>query len=147
MEFLNSLQAWEIWVMVGILLIIGEILGMEFILFATGTAFVFTGLATNAFDLGFTGQMITAGLLTALFVPVFMRFYRRVFKAKGTKSLVSEGIGKNVDLEVVDYSGRLGVRIQGDFYPAATTDGSDLKAGDWVRLVEMRGVTAYVEQI
>ncbi|MDX1443404.1 MAG: NfeD family protein [Gammaproteobacteria bacterium] len=147
MEILNQVEAWHIWLIIGVLFVIAEVLGTEFILLAIGFAMIVTGLATDAFDLGLNGQLLTAGASAAVFVPGFMRFYRRAFKAKGTKSLVSEGVGRDKDLEIVEYSGRIGVRIQGDFYPAATDDGSELAAGDWVRLVEMRGLTAIVERI
>lgn len=147
MEFFNQVDAWQVWVILGVLFIIAEVLGTEFILLAVGFAFISTGLATDAFDLGFDMQLLWAGVSVAVFVPLFMRFYRRAFKAKGTRSLVSEGVGTEQDHEIIDYGGRLGIRIQGDFYPAETLDGTVLKPGDWVRLLEMRGVTACVEHI
>jgi membrane protein implicated in regulation of membrane protease activity len=147
MDILTDIQAWQIWVILGVLLIIAEVIGTEFILFAIGVAFLVTGVMTDAFDFGLNMQLLTAGIASAMFVPLFMRFYRRVFKATGTKSLVSEGVGQDEDLQIVDYAGRLGIRIQGDFYPARTFDDAPLAAGDWVRLVEMKGVTAFVEQI
>lgn len=147
MDILTDIQAWQVWVILGVLLIIAEVIGTEFILFAIGVAFLVTGVMTDAFDFGLNVQLLTAGIASAMFVPLFMRFYRRVFKATGTKSLVSEGVGQDEDLQIVDYAGRLGIRIQGDFYPARTFDDTPLAAGDWVRLVEMKGVTAYVEQI
>lgn len=147
MDILTDIQAWQVWVILGVLLIIAEVIGTEFILFAIGVAFLVTGVMTDAFDFGLNMQLLTAGIASAMFVPLFMRFYRRVFKATGTKSLVSEGVGQGEDLQIVDYAGRLGIRIQGDFYPARTFDDAPLAAGDWVRLVEMKGVTAYVEQI
>lgn len=147
MDMLNQIDAWQVWVIVGVLFIIAEVLGTEFILLAIGFAFTVTGLVTKALGLDTDMQLLCAGISVAVFVPLFMRFYRKTFKPKGTKSLVSEGVGTDQDLEVVNYSGRLGVRIQGDFYPAATEDGTRLKAGDWVRLIEMRGLTAYVELI
>lgn len=147
MDIFTDIHAWQVWVILGVLLIIAEVIGTEFILFAIGVAFCVTGVMTDAFDFGLNMQLLTAGISSALFVPLFMRLYRRAFKATGTRSLVSEGIGKGEDLQIVDYAGRLGVRIQGDFYPARTFDDTPLAAGDWVRLVEMKGVTAYVEQI
>jgi membrane protein implicated in regulation of membrane protease activity len=147
MDILTDIQAWQVWVILGVLLIIAEVIGTEFILFAIGVAFLVTGVMTDAFDFGLNMQLLTAGIASAMFVPLFMRFYRRVFKATGTKSLVSEGVGQGEDLQIVDYAGRLGIRIQGDFYPARTFDDAPLAAGDWVRLVEMKGVTAFVEQI
>jgi membrane protein implicated in regulation of membrane protease activity len=147
MDILTDIQAWQVWVILGVLLIIAEVIGTEFILFAIGVAFLVTGVMTDAFDFGLNVQLLTAGIASAMFVPLFMRFYRRVFKATGTKSLVSEGVGQGEDLQIVDYAGRLGIRIQGDFYPARTFDDAPLAAGDWVRLVEMKGVTAFVEQI
>jgi membrane protein implicated in regulation of membrane protease activity len=147
MDILTDIQAWQVWVILGVLLIIAEVIGTEFILFAIGVAFLVTGVMTDAFDFGLNVQLLTAGIASAMFVPLFMRFYRRVFKATGTKSLVSEGVGQDEDLQIVDYAGRLGIRIQGDFYPARTFDDAPLAAGDWVRLVEMKGVTAFVEQI
>jgi membrane protein implicated in regulation of membrane protease activity len=147
MDILTDIQAWQVWVILGVLLIIAEVIGTEFILFAIGVAFLVTGVMTDAFDFGLNMQLLTAGIASAMFVPLFMRFYRRVFKATGTKSLVSEGVGQDEDLQIVDYAGRLGIRIQGDFYPARTFDDAPLAAGDWVRLVEMKGVTAFVEQI
>jgi membrane protein implicated in regulation of membrane protease activity len=141
-------DAWQLWVIAGVLFLIAEIIGTEFILLAIGSAFVATGLATEAFDLELNQQILVAGVSATAFVPIFVYSHRRFFKARGSPSLLSEGLGQEKDYEVTEYGGRLGIRIHGDFYPVETMDEEDaaLRAGEKVRLKQMRGVTAYVQR-
>src|SRR5690554_6043342 len=147
MEFVFDLSAWHLWIILGIALVIAEVIGTEFILLALGIAALMTGLVTAAFDLGLDAQLVMAAVAAALCVPAFIRFYRRRFKATGAKMVMSEGLFHDTELMIEEYGGRAGIRIQGDFYPARSTEGDPLRQGELVRVLEMNGLTAVVERI
>lgn len=142
-----DIAAWHVWLALGLLLIIAEVIGTELVLLALGAAALATGLAAATADLGLNMQLLVYGIAAALFVPVFMTFYRRRFKATGTRALVGDGVWRDAEYTVVEYGGRHGIRIDGDFFPAASTEGDPLRAGELVRVLEMRGLTAIVERI
>ena len=147
MDFLSGISAWHLWLMLGALLIIAEIIGTDFILLGLGLAAGTTAIATAAFGLGVDGQIGTFAVAALLYVPASVFFYRRTFKATGARTLISEGVYRDTELTIVQYGDRTGVRVQGDFFPALSTEGDPLRAGELVRVLEMRGATAIVERI
>jgi membrane protein implicated in regulation of membrane protease activity len=147
MDFFSGISAWHMWLIAGAVLIIAEIIGTEFILLALGLAALITALVTAVFSIEMTGQVGTYAIAALVLVPVTVLFYRRKFKATGARTLVSEGFYRDSELSIELYGERTGVRIQGDFYPAQSTEGDPLQAGELVRVLEMRGVTAIVERI
>lgn len=147
MDFFSGISAWHMWLMLGALLIIAEIIGTDFILLGLGLAAGTTAAATAAFGMALEGQIGTFAVAALLYVPASVIFYRRTFKATGARTLISEGVYQDMEQTIVLYGDRTGVRIQGDFYPAQSTEGDPLHAGELVRVLEMRGVTAIVERI
>lgn len=147
MDISFSISAWHLWLILGMVLIIAEVIGTEFILLALGAAALVTGAITGAFDLGLDAQLLTSAVAAAVLVPLFIRLYRRRFKATGTRAVISEGLFQDTELLIEAYGERTGIRIQGDFFPAASTEGDPLQAGELVRVLELRGLTAIVERI
>ena len=147
MEISFDISAWHLWLILGLALVIAEVIGTEFILLALGVSALLTGLATAVFGLGLNAQLITAAAAAILFTPAFFRFYRRRFKATGAKAVISEGLYRDSEHVIEEYGGRAGLRIQGDFFPARSTEGDPLKPGELVRVLEMNGLTAIVERI
>lgn len=147
MDFISGITAWHMWLIVGAMLIIAEIIGTEFILLALGLAAVTTAVITAFSGIGLDWQIGAFAIAALVFVPASVMFYRRRFKATGARTLISEGNYRDTELSIVQYGERTGVRIQGDFYPAQSTEGDPLQAGELVRVLEMRGVTAIVERI
>jgi membrane protein implicated in regulation of membrane protease activity len=76
MDILTDIQAWQVWVILGVLLIIAEVIGTEFILFAIGVAFLVTGVMTDAFDFGLNVQLLTAGIASAMFLSPRLQGHR-----------------------------------------------------------------------
>lgn len=147
MDFFSGISAWHMWLMLGAVLIIAEIIGTDFILLGLGLAAVSTAAITAAFGIGTEWQIGVYAIAALFFVPASVFFYRRTFKATGARTLISEGVFRDMEQTIVQYGDRTGVRIQGDFYPAQSTEGDPLRAGELVRVLEMRGVTAIVERI
>ncbi|MDT8398460.1 MAG: NfeD family protein [Pseudomonadales bacterium] len=147
MNITFDLDAWHVWLILGMALVIAEVIGTEFILLALGAAALVTGLLTALFQLALNGQFIAAATVAVLFVPAFFRFYRRRFKATGTQAVIGEGLYRDTELIIEEYGGRSGIRIQGDFFPAKSTEGDPLRSGELVRVLEMHGLTAVVERI
>ncbi len=142
-----AISAWHVWLIIGMGLIIAEVIGTEFILLALGVAALVTAFVTADMDLSLNGQLITYAIASALFVPAFFRFYRLRFKATGASVVIGEGAYRDMEFTTEQYGGRVGLRIQGDFYPAKGTEGDPLRPGELVRVLEMSGVTAVVERI
>ena len=147
MDISFALSSWHLWLILGMALIIAEVIGTEFILLALGAAALVTGGITGVFDLGLNAQLISCAVAAAVLVPLFIRFYRRRFRATGTRAVISEGLYRDTELVIENYGERTGIRIQGDFFPARSTEGDPLKAGELVRVLELRGLTAVVERI
>lgn len=147
MDISFSISSWHLWLMLGMVLIIAEVIGTEFILLALGAAALLTGAITGMFDLGLNAQLVTIAVSAAVLLPIFIRFYRRRFKATGTRAVISEGLYRDTELLIENYGERTGIRIQGDFFPAKSTEGDPLKAGELVRVLELNGLTAIVERI
>jgi membrane protein implicated in regulation of membrane protease activity len=93
---------------------------------------------------GWSGQILVTSIAALILVPVFVRWYRR-FAHPVRKGLAGEGGMVGFETEVLEYGGRLGVRYQGDFFPAKRTDGQPLVPGMRVRVCSMKGITASVE--
>lgn len=137
-----NVEAWQIWLGLGLLLAIAEVLGTQFVLLALGTAFALTALVTQAFGLDFDGQLLAAAIWAALLVPAFIVFYRRRMMPGATRTLVSDGVGIGERFTVIRRGERLGVKVHGDFFPIE----GDAAEGDSVTLTEWRGICAVVRR-
>lgn len=139
-----DVTAWQVWLGLGILLAIAEVMGTQFVLLALGAAFSLTALVTGVFGLDFDMQLLSAAVWTAILVPAFITYYRRHMMPAATRTLVSDGLGVGETFDVVRRGDRLGVKIQGDFFPV---DGADvLTEGDRVIITAWRGISVVVER-
>lgn len=144
MEFALDMAAWQIWLGLGILLAIAEVMGTQFVLLAIGAAFALTAVVTAAFGLDFDLQLLSAALWTGILVPSFILFYRRHMMPVATRTLVGDGLGVGDTFAVVRHGERLGVKIQGNFFPAEGA--GELSEGDQVTITAWRGICAVVER-
>lgn len=139
-----DIHAWQVWLAVGILLAIAEVLGTQFVLLALGVAFALTALVTAVFDLGYDGQVLAAAIWSALLVPAFIVFYRKRMMPKSTQALVSDGLGIGETFAIVRRGERLGVKVQGDFYPVEMQGGGEPVENARVVITGWRSLTALV---
>lgn len=144
MEAGFDVQAWQLWLAAGIVLAIAEVLGTQFVLLALGVAFALTALVTRLFGLDLDMQLVSAAVWTAALLPVFIIYYRRHMMPVATRALVSDGLGVGDTFAIVRRGERVGVKIQGDFFPVEPAAG--LEEGDRVVIKDWRGICAVVER-
>ena len=143
------MQAYQIWLIVTILLLIFEICSATFgaICFAIGAGFsaLAAGLGANI-----TWQIIifvVVSLLTFIFLrPVVMRFLER--KSKDVKTNADAIIGrKGVVSERIDTEQHTGrVAIDGDDWKAVSEDGSVIEKGATVEIVKLDSIIVTVKK-
>ncbi|MCG8433458.1 MAG: NfeD family protein [Gammaproteobacteria bacterium] len=147
-SLLPVFNAWQVWLMLGVLLAIAELIGAEFILLALGVSFMLVAAVTAAFGLSFNAQLITAGLISAVLVPSFVYIYRRTLQAAAKPVVAGEGglLGQEVVLQARD-DGRLGVEAEGDFFPAQGESDETLRPGQKVKVTALKGITLIVQPV
>lgn len=143
------MQAYQIWLIIAILLLIFEICSATFgaICFAIGAGFsaLAAGLGANL-----TWQIVifaVVSLLTFIFLrPVVMRFLER--KSKDVKTNADALIGrKGVVSERIDAEQHTGrVAIDGDDWKAVSDDGSVIEKGTTVEIVKLDSIIVTVKQ-
>ncbi len=143
------MQAYQIWLIIAILLLIFEICSATFgaICFAIGAGFsaLAAGLGANL-----TWQIVifaVVSLLTFIFLrPVVMRFLER--KSKDVKTNADALVGrKGVVSERIDAAQHTGrVAIDGDDWKAVSDDGSVIEKGTTVEIVKLDSIIVTVKQ-
>lgn len=143
------MQAYQIWLIIAILLLIFEICSATFgaICFAIGAGFsaLAAGLGANL-----TWQIVifaVVSLLTFIFLrPVVMRFLER--KSKDVKTNADALVGrKGVVSERIDATQHTGrVAIDGDDWKAVSDDGSVIEKGTTVEIVKLDSIIVTVKQ-
>jgi membrane protein implicated in regulation of membrane protease activity len=137
-------EIWHGWVILGLVLILAELLGMEFAALALGVAcFVGAGIAGWT-DIDFTGQILITGASAAVLVPISVFGLRRAFRSGRSYAMVSEGAERGTRATVSVEAGRAGVRLKSDFFPARYADGRPPEVGTDVVVDRIEGITAIV---
>ena len=145
----KTMQAYYIWLIVAIILVIVEILtaGFGVICFAIGAAFsaLVSGLGGNL-----TWQVVVfvvVSLLAFIFLrPVVIRFLDK--KSKDVKTNADALVGrKGVVSECIDAENHTGrVAIDGDDWKAVSEDGSVIEKGAYVEIVKLDSIIVTVKQ-
>lgn len=137
---------WQIWLLAGLLLALSELLGAQFVLLALGAAAAVTGALTAAFDLTLNIQLASFAAISAVTVPLGIRWYRGVSRAKWP-GLIGEGGEIGMRARVVRENGRTGVKLQGHFFPARLADGGEPPVKSEVEITGISGITAIVKRL
>lgn len=140
-----EIEAWHVWVIIGLLLAIAELLGAEFVLLALGVSCLTGAGVAATTDLGVSWQLGLTAATAALLVPFFVHFFRSVLAPGRQVAGEGGGIGERVTL--IEHNGRLGLRYKGDFFPARGVDGQPLAAGTVVEIRAFEGITALVSPV
>lgn len=143
------MQAYYIWLIVALVLVIIEILtaGFGVICFAIGAAF---SALVSALGGTFTWQVVVfvvVSLLAFIFLrPVVIRFLDR--KSKDVKTNADALVGrKGVVSECIDAENHTGrVAIDGDDWKAVSEDGTVIEKGTDVEIVKLDSIIVTVRQ-
>lgn len=143
------MQAYYIWLIVAIILVIVEILtaGFGVICFAIGAAF---SALVSALGGSFTWQVVVfvvVSLLAFIFLrPVVIRFLDK--KSKDVKTNADALVGrKGVVSECIDAENHTGrVAIDGDDWKAVSEDGSVIEKGADVEIIKLDSIIVTVKK-
>lgn len=146
LDWFASLGGWS-WVILGLLLIGGEMLAPGIFLIWLGLAALLTGLAVGAFGLGWqAAALVFAGFSLASVIAGRMLTRRGSDEPDAATDLNARGrqlVGKVFRLEATMTGGEGRLRI-GDSSWRIT--GPELLAGSEVRIVRVEGATLVVEK-
>jgi len=135
-----EIEAWQVWIVLGLLLAIGEVLSTHFVMLGLGMACL-GGSVAAASGAGPTGQITAFGLVSAVIVPSLVYWLRRHAQVQKYRD-AGDFAGRSGRTE--RYNGRLGIRLSGDFFFVRYQDGSEPQPDRQVTVVEMQGLTAIV---
>ncbi|GAA3648903.1 membrane protein implicated in regulation of membrane protease activity [Lentzea atacamensis] len=133
-----------IWLIVGILLVVAEVLSGDFVLIMLGAA-ALAAAGVSALGAGeLVSVLVFAATSLGLIVGARPVLKKRLQLGSGIKMHHEALLGSRaVALTPVDeHSGQ--VKIGGDTWSARTLDGSVIEAGEAVTVVEISGATAVV---
>lgn len=138
-------HAWECWLGLALVLAIAEVFSLDLVLLMLAIG-ALAGVACDLAGASFVWQCIVAAVVAlALLVFVRPRLVRRL--ATGTDVVSgAQGLVGTTGLVVEAVTDREGL-VQLDGGPwTARTEGASIPAGMSVRVTEIRGATAYVEE-
>ena len=144
------MQAYQIWLIIAILLIIFEICSATFgaICFAIGAGF---SAVAAGFGLELAWQIVifaVVSLLTFIFLrPVALRFLNK--KSKDVKTNAEALIGRKAvvseRIDATQHTGR--VAVDGDDWKAVAADGSVMEKGTEVEIVKLDSIILTVKPL
>ncbi len=143
------LQAWHIWVILGILLWIIEIFTPAFVAGVLGTACLIVA-PFAAGGLPLTNQLLVLGLATAVLAlkirPLALRYLHR--HGAKARTNVEAMVGKpGVIVAALDHpAGATRVKIGGEEWLAVTQDGAPIPVGTKVIIRQVEGCKVVVER-
>ncbi|WP_200342427.1 NfeD family protein [Rhodovibrio sodomensis] len=142
-SFLSLAPLWLAWVALAVGLVVADLAlaGAQLILVGAAFGALAAGIASAA-GLGFEAQAWVFVGFTALSTPLILTLRPR---RKRSKAHRRADWASGLIAEAVDWNGRVGVKLLGDFYPARERSGVAPEPGRRVRVVEMDGITAVVE--
>lgn len=138
------MTAWQVWVLLAIVLALAEIfmIPAQFVLVALGAAALVVGVGTAVFGLSTAAQLALFAAVSVLLVPVFVQRWRRrhIVRFAGTA-----GESGHVPMQGTVVSLQpLAISLKGDRFPATAEDASALAVGDAVQVRGFDGITARI---
>ncbi|MFB9886008.1 NfeD family protein [Balneatrix alpica] len=140
-----AMEAWQWWILAGLVLALAELLGAAFVALALGLACGFGALAAWL-DASFKVQLLSMAVAAALLIPLAIRLYRQRqqhWQSRQQAGIVGES-GQHWRAQVCEYGGRLGVRVEGNFYPLGP---GDWQPGEWLEVQGFDGITPRVTRV
>lgn len=139
-----GLMAALIWLIVGILLVIAEVLSGDFVLVMLGAAALAAAGVSALGGVDLVSVLVFAATSVGLIVGARPLLKKRLQLGSGVRMHHEALLGSRaVAVSRVDeHSGQ--VKIGGDTWSARTLDGSVIETGEAVTVVEISGATAVV---
>ncbi len=146
------MESWQIWVIVGVLLLIMEIFTPGFVVACFGVACLVAAIFA-AFGASFTVEVVVfcVASLVAFFTvrPLFVKRIYRSDKDAAARTNVDALAGKvGLVTERIDPSiGKGRAALGGDDWRATSTDDSVIESGERVEVIRVEGTKLFVKKI
>lgn len=136
------------WLVLALLLSLGELASGALLLLALGVAAALTALVT-VFGLPLPWQLVSMGVFAGVLVPVAVMVIRPRFSPKGVAyGTTGTGVekGRHYTTLLRDFDGATGIKVNGDFYRLRVLESGDteLPEGTAVTFERFEGTTALV---
>lgn len=137
------------WLVIALLLSLGELTSGAMVLLALGIAAALTA-AVTAFGLSLPWQLLGMAVFTGILVPIGVFYIRPRFSPRGVAyGTTGTGVEKGQCYVTLrrDFDDASGLKINGDFYRLRVVDSgeTDLPSGTTVVFRRFDGTTALVE--
>ncbi|WP_041082218.1 NfeD family protein [Thermotoga profunda] len=141
------MEPFVVWLIFGVIFVIGEILTPTFFLFWFGIGAFVASAVSIAF--GTLVQVITFIVISGLLVILTRPLTKKLTKEQPRKIHIDEIIGKiGSVIETIDNEQGKGlVKINGDIWRAYSNDDSVIQEGERVKILKVEGAHVIVERL
>ncbi|HEY8542770.1 MAG TPA: NfeD family protein [Pseudothermotoga sp.] len=141
------MEPFVVWLIFGVIFVIGEILTPTFFLFWFGIGAFVASAVSIAF--GTLVQVITFIVISGLLVILTRPLTKKLTKEQPRKIHIDEIIGKiGSVIETIDNEQGKGlVKINGDMWRAYSNDDSIIQEGERVKILKVEGAHVIVERL
>ncbi|WP_151671092.1 NfeD family protein [Nitrincola schmidtii] len=137
------MEAWHLWLLAGLFLMILELLGTGFVAFALGLA-ALAGMIAALLHLPAAAQWISFAIAAAVLAPWLRKKFQRWAPSRRRSGLAGEKRTME-GLLLLDNSGQLKVKVESDTYFVRSLSDRNLTPGTRVTVVDFDGITALVD--
>ena len=139
------MQVWQVWLLLAIVFAALEMMGAQFIMLALAASALVVVLVTLVASPSLTAQLILFLVAAAVLTPGFIIWYRRHFQGRQNPTGVAGESGYNHRSARVKSRGeRVGIELEGNWFPVQYEGGDHPAPGEQVRIVRFEGITAIV---
>lgn len=139
MEFMNTVETWQVFVLAGLILMIAEVFANGFILLPAGLGFLCAAYFTTLVD-SLTYQVLILAIFQFVIIFLFNRFLKKKFTVKETPTNASSMIGKEVSvIEEIPADGQGYIKLYGDQWSAVSENSQSIAVGQKVIIQNIDG--------
>lgn len=141
------MQAWQIWMVIGIICVIIEIFDPAFFFLSLGAAAIITGLLSFAVK-STVWQIIIFAVLSFLAFLSMRKLGKKVLAVtdKDTNVYALKGVSGTVT-EAIPEQGKGRVKIGGEEWPALEKDNHAIEQGIKIKVIDIDGNKLIVEKL
>ncbi|TVQ67867.1 MAG: NfeD family protein [Oceanospirillales bacterium] len=137
------MEAWHLWLLAGLFLMILELLGTGFVAFALGLA-ALAGMIAALLHLPAAAQWISFAIAAAVLAPWLRKKFHNWAPSRRRSGLAGEKRAME-GLLLLDNNGQLKVKVESDTYFVRSLSDRNLTPGTRVTVVDFDGITALVD--
>ncbi len=144
-----DIQAWHVWIMIGVFCVIIEIFDPAFFFLSLGIGAIATGLLSfsSIYSSNVYLQILTFCITSFIAFLLMRRLGRKVLEHPGRETNVFALVGKKaIVIDDIPADGKGHVKIGGEEWAAVVHDGKPLAKGSKVTVLEIEGNKVIVEE-